>query len=220
MDSITEALTVFRASADRFAGALADAPDTTWVFKPSPSVWSMAEVIEHVTMTDRGIRGLASQVLRPFAAGEHSAIDDAAIATIFDGSGPPPPDAQEPSGTWTDRAAAMGQFTDASDALAAWYERARGWRSALVDLRAPDLRSARRCAVAAVRGIASRQPHPRCAGATRASKRDDDLVAGTPIDQTALCSPVRRVALRRGGASSGDRRSTPPPRRRGPAYRM
>jgi hypothetical protein len=122
MDSITEALTVFRASADRFAGALADASDTTWVFKPSPSVWSMAEVIEHVTKTDRGIRGLAGHALRPFASGEDSAIDDAAIATIFDGDGPPPPDAQEPSGTWTDRGAAMGQFTEASGALAAWYE--------------------------------------------------------------------------------------------------
>jgi hypothetical protein len=122
MDSVTEALTVFRASAGRFAAALVDMSDATWVFKPSRSVWSMAEVIEHVTMTDRGIRGLASSVLRPFETGEHSAIDDAAIATIFDGDGPPPPDAQEPSGTWTNRADAIGQFTDASDALAAWYE--------------------------------------------------------------------------------------------------
>jgi hypothetical protein len=122
MDSIAEALGAFRASSDRFAAALADASDTTWVFKPSPSVWSMAEVIEHVSMTDRGICRLASHALRPFDAGEHSAIDDAAIATVFDGDGPPPPDAQEPGGTWTDRAAAMGQFAEASDALAAWYE--------------------------------------------------------------------------------------------------
>ena len=122
MDSITEALGVFGASSERFAAALADVSDTTWLFKPSPSVWSMAEVIEHVTMTDRGICGLASHVLRPFEPGERSALDDAAIATIFDGDGPPPPDAQEPSGTWIDRDAAIGQFREASDALAAWYE--------------------------------------------------------------------------------------------------
>jgi hypothetical protein len=47
----------------------------------------MAEVIEHVTMTDRGIRGLASRALRPFHPGDHSAVDDAAIATFFDGDG-------------------------------------------------------------------------------------------------------------------------------------
>ena len=122
MDSTITALKVFRASADRFAAALADVSDTTWVFKPSPSVWSMAEVIEHVTKSDRGIHGLAASVLRPFEAGEHSAIDDTEIATIFDGDGPPPPDAQEPSGTWTNRAAAIDQFTEASAALAAWYE--------------------------------------------------------------------------------------------------
>jgi hypothetical protein len=123
MYSIGEALTVLGRSADRFvAAASADMPDATWLFKPSPSVWSMAEVIEHVTTTDRGIRGLASSVLRPFEAGERQAIDDAAIATIFDGAGPPPPDLQEPSGTWTDRAAAISQFTEAAGALAAWYE--------------------------------------------------------------------------------------------------
>ena len=122
MDAITDALTVFRRSADRFGAALAGVPETTWVFKPSPSVWSMAEVIEHVTMTDRGIRGLAASVLRPFEPGEHSAIDDAAIATIFDGDVPPPPDVHEPSGTWTDRPAAIARFAEASDALAAWYE--------------------------------------------------------------------------------------------------
>src|SRR6478735_7510677 len=113
MDSVTEGLTEFPASAGRFVAALGDASDTTWVFKPSPSVWSMAEVIEHVTMTDRGIRGLASAVLRPFETGEHSAIEDDAIATIFDGDGPPPPQAQEPSGTWTDRGVAIRQFTEA-----------------------------------------------------------------------------------------------------------
>jgi len=122
MESINDALNVFRSSADRFVAALTDASDTTWVFKPSPSVWSMAEVIEHVTMTDRGVRGLASRALRPFETGERSALDDAAIATIFDGDGPPPPDTQEPTGTWTDPASAIEQFMEISDALAAWYE--------------------------------------------------------------------------------------------------
>jgi len=130
MYSISDAVTVFRTSADRFAVvASADMSNATWLFKPSPAVWSMAEVVEHVTTTDRGIRGLASSALRPFDAGEQPAIDDAAIATIFDGAGPPPPDGQEPTGTWTDRAAAIGQFTEAAGALAAWYE------SADVDLR-------------------------------------------------------------------------------------
>ena len=122
MDSIGEALMVFRASADRFVAALANVSDITWVFRPSQSVWSMAEVIEHVTMTDRGIRGLVSSVLRPFEAGERSAVDDAAIATIFDGDGPLPRDAEEPSGTWTDRTSALRQFSEASAALAAWYD--------------------------------------------------------------------------------------------------
>jgi hypothetical protein len=122
MESITEALNMFRSSAERFAATLADASVVTWVFKPSPSVWSMAEVVEHVTTTDRGIRGLASRALRPFEEGEHRALDDAAIATIFDGDGPPPPDMQEPTGTWTDPASAIEQFTKTSDALAGWYE--------------------------------------------------------------------------------------------------
>ena len=119
--SITDALTIFRTSTDHFVAPLADASDTMWVYKPSATVWSMAEVIEHVTMTDRGIRGLASRALRPFATGEHSAVDDAAIATIFDDAGPPPPDAQEPSGTWTDRDVAIRQFTEIAAELASWY---------------------------------------------------------------------------------------------------
>jgi len=46
-----------------------------------------------------------------------------AFATIFDGDGPPPPDAQEPTGTWTGPHAAISQFTKASGALADWYRR-------------------------------------------------------------------------------------------------
>jgi DinB superfamily len=126
----TQALEVFRASVDRFVAALDGVPDATWVFKPSPSVWSIAEVIEHVTMTDRGVRGLASRALRPFESDERSAVDDAAIATIFDGAGPPPPDAQEPTGTWSDQAMALGEFTSAANALAAWYDNSE------IDLRA------------------------------------------------------------------------------------
>ncbi|MDQ1511370.1 MAG: hypothetical protein QOG50_3214 [Actinomycetota bacterium] len=121
MDSVTQALQVFRASAERFAAALDGVSHDTWVFRPSPSVWSIAEVIEHVTMTDRGIRSLASHALRPFEGSEHSALDDAGIATIFDGDGPPPPDAQEPSGTCTGQSLALSDFTKAVDALAAWY---------------------------------------------------------------------------------------------------
>ncbi len=121
--STFDALTVFRSSADRLTDALGGTSDPTWVFKPSSSVWSIAEVIEHVTMTDRGIRGLASRALRPFAAGERPALSDAAIATIFDSDGlPPPPDGQEPTGTWIDRAAAIDQFKETSAALAGWYE--------------------------------------------------------------------------------------------------
>jgi len=121
MVSIAEAVMGFRASADRFVAALGGASDSTWLFKPSSSVWSMAEVTEHVTMADRGIRGLASKALRPFEAGERSAVEDAAIATIFDGAAPPPADAHEPTGTWTDSVVAIGLFADASDALAGWY---------------------------------------------------------------------------------------------------
>jgi hypothetical protein len=49
MDSVTQALQTFHASVERFAAALDGVGDTTWVFKPSRSVWSIAEVIEHVT---------------------------------------------------------------------------------------------------------------------------------------------------------------------------
>ena len=187
MDSITDALGVFRASSYRFVAALADVPETTWVFKSSPSVWSMAEVIEHVTMTDRGIRSLASRALRPFEAGEHSAVDDAAIATIFDGDGPPPPGTQEPTGSWTDREAALGEFVDASNALAAWFERQRR-RPSRTDLRAPPLRPTRRCAVAAVCGVAPRQPHPRSAGVARTGECCVGTTARTRAQLTAPCA--------------------------------
>jgi hypothetical protein len=119
---ISDALAEFRASTDRFVLAFTDATDTMWVHKPAPDVYSMAETIEHVTLVDRGVRGVASKVLRPFAAGEHSAVADEAFATIFDNAPPPPPGADEPTGTWTDQQAALDQFKETANALAAWYE--------------------------------------------------------------------------------------------------
>jgi hypothetical protein len=119
---INEALAEFRASTDRFDAAFAGATDAVWVYKPAPDVYSMAETIEHVTMADRGVRGVASKALRPFAPGEHVAFPDDAFPTMFDDAGPPPPGADEPSGTWTDQTAALAQFKEMANTLAAWYE--------------------------------------------------------------------------------------------------
>jgi hypothetical protein len=118
---LSDALLEFRASTDRFVAAFSDASAATWVFKPSPSVYSMAEAIEHVTMTDGGVRGIAAKALRPFATGEHPALADDAFATIFDNAGPPPPNVPEPSGSWT-QDAGLGQFKETANELAVWYE--------------------------------------------------------------------------------------------------
>lgn len=93
-----------------------------WNFKPAPDRWSIAQVVEHIAVTEEGIEGILAQIAQapaPAADFDDRAVDAMILAKMTDRStkAQAPPQLQ-PTGRWTP-ADALQHFTAASDALAA-----------------------------------------------------------------------------------------------------
>ena len=93
-----------------------------WNFKPAPDRWSIAQVVEHIAVTEEGIQGIVAQIPRapaPAADFNAPAVDAMILSKMPDRStkAQAPPQLQ-PTGRWTP-AAALEHFTAASDALSA-----------------------------------------------------------------------------------------------------
>ena len=124
MTELAEAMPAIRRAVDRFIGAAASIADADWAVAP-PGGWSPAEITEHVAVANTNIsKRLGHLGLLDRAVD----VEDEDIPYLFY-RGDEPPGVAAPTGTWTDRTAALTDFEAAAQPL---VDRAR---FAGVDLR-------------------------------------------------------------------------------------
>jgi uncharacterized damage-inducible protein DinB len=52
-----------REATERFLAKCARASDSQWLFRPTPTSWSMAQATEHVALSNRNIYGMLTKRL-------------------------------------------------------------------------------------------------------------------------------------------------------------
>jgi hypothetical protein len=114
------ALARFERSTRSFLDALDGVSDAEWRLRPPGAEWSLAETVEHVVLTDRGIRARLEQLGAAPLAADVPRFDDAGItAAMFENASPPPPGLAEPKGRYATCAEGIGALVQAGEELVA-----------------------------------------------------------------------------------------------------
>lgn len=117
----------FRAAIEKFEKAswrtiatCADVPSAAWASRPKPDQHSMAEVVEHMALSNALFAGRLRKIIAsPAGETAHAVLDDDEIPHLFERVAEPPGIA-EPSGAWVDRDDALARFeASAADVIAA-----------------------------------------------------------------------------------------------------
>jgi len=108
-----------------------------WDFKPSPECWSIAEIVEHLVVTNELILGPVCDRLAsappPPADHDRQTIDELIVTAFPDRAKKfKGPQFLCPTGRWMP-AEALGRFNETCDRLAAFVESAPGLREHAVD---------------------------------------------------------------------------------------
>jgi hypothetical protein len=109
-----------RAALTRFRDTVASATPEQWAFRSAAGSWSMADVAEHVAISNRNIYALLSRKL--LASRDQGLIPDVIdveIPYLFY-RGEEPRNIATPTGTWTDRDEAMRLLDDTFETLLSW----------------------------------------------------------------------------------------------------
>jgi len=121
MSDAADAVARFERSTLSFLDALDGVSEEAWRVRPAGEMWSLAETVEHVVLTDRAIRARLEQLLAARLLPGAPRFDDAAIsARMFDGAGPAPPGLAEPSGRFATRAEGIAALLEVRDQLVRW----------------------------------------------------------------------------------------------------
>jgi hypothetical protein len=95
--------------------------DAQWNFRPAPEKWTIAEVIEHLTLTEPGLFGFATSGLKSSVAGPSSVKDEEMTARMKDRSHPAQaPEPFKPTGKWTSKEALVGEYKTRRDGNIKW----------------------------------------------------------------------------------------------------
>lgn len=97
--------------------------DAQWSFRPAEGKWSIAEVVEHLVLTEPGLFGFALSGLKQSAAdpGASKLKDEAFIAGMTDRSKPAQaPEMFKPSGRWKTRESLIDEYKSRRDANIEW----------------------------------------------------------------------------------------------------
>jgi uncharacterized damage-inducible protein DinB len=102
---------------DHFLRSINGLSEAQWNYKPAPDRWSVAEVAEHIALSESLILQLVTErVLKTPATKQPagSPTDETVIKTITDRSGKAQaPEVLKPAGKWATREALTRDFTDA-----------------------------------------------------------------------------------------------------------
>ena len=120
MDEKIAAEARLREATERFLVEAALATEGQWLFRPARSRWSMADVTEHVVISNRNIcRLLSRRLLESPLGGRAVDVTDAEIPYLFY-RGDEPPDVAAPTGALTDRKAAAEALAASAQSILAW----------------------------------------------------------------------------------------------------
>jgi hypothetical protein len=91
-----------------FLASISGLSEAQWKYKPAPDRWSIAEVAEHIAISEETILGIVTdRVLKapPAPAGEAKVTDEKVIQTVTDRSGKvQAPEMLKPVGKWASQA--------------------------------------------------------------------------------------------------------------------
>jgi uncharacterized damage-inducible protein DinB len=97
-----------------FLASISGLSEAQWKFKPAPDRWSIAEVAEHIALSEETILGLVTErVLKapPAPAGEAKVTDEKVIQAVTDRSGKvQAPEMLKPVGKWASQAELAQSF--------------------------------------------------------------------------------------------------------------
>lgn len=115
------ALQQFQTSRDNFLKSISGLSQKQWTFKPGPDRWSIAEVAEHITVSETTIFGLVQRSLQSPATPEKreqvKGKDELILAKVPDRSHKAQaPEILRPTGRWATEADLTKAFEDARKA--------------------------------------------------------------------------------------------------------
>jgi hypothetical protein len=122
-----DALAQMRSSTTELLALLDGVSHTEWKLRPAGKEWSIAETVEHVVLTNRGVLARLGRLFASPLADDAPRFDDAAISSdMFRTAGPAPPGLAEPEGRFATRAEGVAALEASRDALLAWARDADG----------------------------------------------------------------------------------------------
>ena len=112
------ALKQFTATRDNFLKSIAGLSEKQWTFKPAPDRWSVAEVAEHITVSETGIFGVVQKSMEspatPEKRDEVKGKDEMILQRVPDRSHKAQaPEFLRPTGRWATKADLTKAFEDA-----------------------------------------------------------------------------------------------------------
>ena len=97
-----------------------------WTYRPADNKWSIAEVMEHLALTEAGLFSTATAGLSKSAQGPGKLKDDELTAMVRDRSTPrQAPEVFKPSGKWSSPEAIVEEFKNRRDANIDWLWQTR-----------------------------------------------------------------------------------------------
>jgi hypothetical protein len=99
--------------------------DRAWLLRPDGEEWSLAETVEHVVLSDRGILARLDQLLAAPLGPDAKRCDDAILSVAMFRTGAPAPALAPPKGRFAKRAEGEAALRDACAGLVAWAEARR-----------------------------------------------------------------------------------------------
>lgn len=118
MGEPSESIQQIEQATTRFIDVLAEVDAGRWTARPDADHWSLSEVVEHVTLTNRGIIVRLGGLRRLDAPAD---ITDEEMPYLFY-RGAEPPNLARPTGIWTDVDEAVAQLRASASALVAWAD--------------------------------------------------------------------------------------------------
>ena len=114
-------MSYFHSARKQTLDQVAGLSDAQWNFRPAADKWTIAEVIEHLTLTEPGLFGFAMMGLKKSTDGPSSVKDDDMIARMKDRSKPAQaPEPFKPSGKWPNHEALVEAYKERRDANIKW----------------------------------------------------------------------------------------------------
>lgn len=124
----SQAMSALHATRKLFLDSLAGVSETQWNWKPSPEVWSIAEVAEHVALSEDFLFQVVKKVLGSPPAGEEQRAatkgkDESMPKRMVDRSGKAQaPEMLKPSNRWKTRDELIAHFKESRDRNIAFVE--------------------------------------------------------------------------------------------------